>query len=179
MDKELVLKKLNTAFAPKGSSGKGDGYSHPHEKNILKTCLNILKESETGTELAEFYENSDVKVRIVSDMAETGFIPNGNFAYVTAPLNAEAATPRILLNLVRALREAEQEKMGYSRPHPSVGKQKFIELDWQKEQDILATMAAIAYEINKNNGLEEVIDEMSTLGYKDIMQGYIKDLETL
>lgn len=178
MDKDLVLKKLNTAFAPKGGANKSD-YVHPHEGAILRSALSVLKETETGSKLVKFLESSSIKVRIVPDQVETGFIPNGNLAYITAPRDTELATPRVVLNLVRALREAQQEEMGYKRPNPSLPKQEFIKQDLVKEEDILVHLCAIAYELSQNSGLQDVIDEMSIMGYKDIMQGYIKDLETV
>lgn len=178
MDKELTLKKLNSTFSPRGKQDAPNSYAHPYETQILIGTIEILNQTEIGQMLVNFKGENEIRVRIMPDKMETGYIPSGKVAYVTAPVTQKHTTPRIVLNLVRALREAQQESMGYKRPKTNLPEQEFLDKGWEKEEDILFVMCSVAYELHKKTGLSDMIKEMNIMGFENTISGFIEDIET-
>ena len=156
--KKAPIDILNEAFAPKKyreSANLGQGYDHPHEDAIIKGAKRILSYSATGTELLNFIEETDLKIKVLKDNKQSGYIPSSDLAIVTCPASQTKVTPNTVLSFIRAVREAEQEKGGLTRPTLQMSKEEYIARDVKKQEDIFVTQFYTAWELKKNMDIND------------------------
>ena len=173
---------LNEAFAPrdKNSYIQKDGLTHPHSEEIIKGVKRILSYSATGQDLLAFLDHfEEIKVKIIKDAKQSGFIPNSDLALVTCPATQTKVTPKTVIQFIRAVREAEQEKGGLPRPTLQMSEEDYIQRDIKKQEDIFVTQFYIAWELKKNMDIEDLINALRAEdGMKEAVDRYINYMVT-
>lgn len=171
---------LNAAFSPKkdGERSTSQGYDHPHSDVIITGAKRILSYTATGQELLNFAEEHNVKIKVLKDNKQSGYIPSSDLAIITCPANQTKVTPATVLNFIQAVREAEQELSGFGRPSPTLPKEEYIAQDMKKQEDILVTQFYCSYELHKNRGIEDLLIELKKDGKEQFVNDFVNHMLT-
>ncbi len=173
---------LNKAFAPKqgelANKLSDAGYEHPQSAAIIEGAKRIMGYSAVGQELLNFAEQKELKIKVLTDNKQSGYIPSADIAVVTCSPTQNKAYPETVLHMVRVIREAQQEEMGFPHPSPELSKEEYIEKEMQKQDDIHVMQFYVAYELWKNMGIEDLLNEIRKGGNDEYVDTFINHLET-
>ena len=149
---------LNAAFSPKndGERSTSQGYDHPHSDTIITGAKRILSYTATGQELLNFAEEHNIKIKVLKDNKQSGYIPSSDLAIITCPANQTKVTPATVLNFIQAVREAEQELSGLKRPTGRTTKDEYVRISLEKHEDILVTQFYCSFELWQNRQIEDL-----------------------
>jgi hypothetical protein len=174
---------LNKAFAPKqgelANKLSDAGYEHPQSAAIIEGAKRIMGYSAVGQELLNFAEQKELKIKVLTDNKQSGYIPSADIAVVTCPASQKKVYPETVLNLIRVIREAQQEDMGYSRPSPKLSEEEYVKKDMEKQEDIHVIQFHVAYELWKNMDIEDLLNEIRKGGNEQYVSEFINHMETI
>lgn len=174
-----LLKKLNDALRPKVQNEAHKAtLRHDNEAQILDFALRLLEKSETAQSLISYAQDSGLQMGVLrGDVDNFGFFPENSMAYISCPATQNMPPARAVIYLASGIREAMlEETAGLKRPTARVGKERFIAIQMERDRDIATHLTKIVYEINKNTGLLEIIDEFKRIGYGSLIEAYKLDM---
>lgn len=175
---KVPINILNAAFAPLNQEETKDtGPEHPEGDIIKDGAMRILELSAVGQTLLKHIEEANLKVKILKGEPQGGFVTGTNIAVVTCPATQKKLHPNTLLNFIKAVREAKQDSLGFKKVPASVGKEEYMKQNFAKLEDIYVTQVYVAYQLFKNTGVADLLDEMKKNGNEPYVNDFVNYLE--
>lgn len=150
-------------------------YRHPAEQELLVSLRLILKKSATAEHLLHMAEQYKVPFHVIKHKDIQGFTPDKKTVILSAPEGTKAASPAFVLEAVAALREIEQEIIGYKRPPPHADPLEFAAMSHAKNLDIIVHMCKTVHELSADNDASEYIATLKKMGHEGLYEAYIHD----
>lgn len=173
-----LLAKLNKALKPQGNKNSVGSFRHENESAILEAAIKLLSISEAGSELIAYAKQHEISMHVLRNKQDFGVLPDQKAVFVSCPAGVMMPTSRVVLRLAGALRDAMQSENGaFPRPDVRAGKERYVHAKLNKAADVALWQTAVAYEIHEKTGLLEIIDELFSMGYRSIYEGYKADQE--
>lgn len=171
--------KINKSFAPGQGAGRAT-YRHEREKPIIDQLRFVMQHSPTAKGLLNFADEANLEIHVMKNKANFGYMPSGRIVYISAPPEQRTPTPEMLIHLVGALREAQQETYPeMSRPNVEMGRDAFVNKFMDKKADIYFFQCCVVEEIEKALNFTEIVDSFQAMGYSDILEAYKKDKQSV
>lgn len=167
--------KLNNSFKPRNSSGKAS-YRHDREAEIIDQLRFVMKHSPMAQSLLDFADEHKIEIHVLKNKAGFGFVPESSHVYIAASPDTKTGSSEMIIHLVAALREAQQEfEPQHKRPNVSMGEEAFVERFANKKSDVRWHQCAVVDQLATNLNFTEIIDSFKEMGYGSILEGYRKD----
>ncbi len=175
-----LLSKLNKGLKFGGGSATSGTLIHENEVAILETATQLLEQSNTGRELLDFARSRGIKMHVLRNKQDFGFLPGESTVYISCPAGQDMPPLRAVIHLAGALRQAEQETMPpLKRPKAAeTPRDPYIKTYVEKDRDALFYQTAVVYELAKVNGLSEIVDEFGRMGYLKLYEAYQEDMKS-
>lgn len=172
-------KKLTEPKAAPNTTNRAD-FTHPNSDALIAAATQVLALCATGQMLLDFADHAGIKMVVLSNQTEGGYSPNGKVAYINVPAGQEAGNAAIIIQLTGALREAMQEEIDeLKRPLLEWPEHDFAQRHVDRDRDRLFYVCSVAYELINEQKMREIFDEMSKIGYINLLEAYGKDQEEL
>lgn len=166
---------LSSIFGGKPTT-PADMFIHPLELELLTKTMEKLQKSETGAHLLGVVNEKELGIRVIKNRNVHGYAADHKTIFFGLPPNMTEPDGFAVLELGAAIREIEQEMVGFTLPDDddplllaSTRHAKFL--------DIVVFMCKIAYEIKENTGSDECIKALFKLGHEDTYQAVISEME--
>jgi hypothetical protein len=166
---------LHDKFEEMGEKVNDINYRHPHEGELLKKLEEVLNGTNTGKRLVESIKNFEIPIRLIKGQDLYGFSIEGKAVYVSLPHNKTETSPRLVLELVAALRSAEQDLMGYGDPSDDIEPLEYAAMHHAKNLDLVVHMCRVAYEEKNKTNNNDYIDALEEMGHGGLYDAYSRD----
>ncbi len=150
---------------------------HPNETEIINIALNNMAQSEIGTELSRFIEDSNINISILRGRESRDYAPSDQTVFLSVNEDLDIRDPIITIHLAGAIRETAQEhdKM-LRRVGVDHGESIYVHREAQKFEDKLYWQTGLVYELGRVAGRTEFIDSFTLMGYSSLVDAYENDL---
>lgn len=147
------------------------------DSDLSKTLIVDLRAKLAGSALArrliDMADAQGVGVRFLKGREESAYVPENKWVFMSITPRTRASA-RLALLYAGALREAEQNILGYGRPGADADNDSWVTQNAIKNLDIIRNMCIIVREISeKNQGDSEFLDSLTALGHIDIYKALI------
>lgn len=176
-----IFDKLNASMKASEPQGKPQGMlkHHPNEEAILKAITGLMASSATGKELLDYADNNEIKITLLGMKQEVSYVPSDNTIYLSWPAQDMKGSPRLIIHLTKAIREAIQDVTpGLERPEFNWPQQNHVERTIERDKDQLWHVCAVAHQLIEKHNIIEILDEIEKMGYIDLYKAYKEDLNT-
>lgn len=167
--------KLQGAFGDRGTNVNAISYGHPYADKILSEAESILRESETGRLLLKAKTKGNIPVSVMKGTGDAGFSPDAKVIYLQIPGKVNKADNKIVLQYVKALREADQHLIGYPTPDITKDVKQYAIVMHAKNMDAITYVCKFVKELTNSLHFPVLIDAISQLGYKEVYETYARD----
>jgi hypothetical protein len=165
---------LGGAFGSK-TRGAQISYGHPYGKEILDSAKEAIIASETGRMLMKSCDMGRIPVNVIKGLGEPGFSPEARIIYIQASGKTNKADPRLILQLIKAMREADQDLLGLKAPDPSKDIMHYATVMHGKNMDAIIHVCKFVKDLINTSGFTDFLDAIDDLGYKKVYQVYEAD----
>lgn len=151
---------------------------HPASSSLIQKCFGILRRSEMGGELVDFFDEylQDALV-IPSESFTACHDAQFGLLVVSAPINSKDHCPALVLQLVEALRAASYSRDTSLRPIGyELGEDRFAQRAEARLSDTLQWQTVIVFELDRADPDLGYRKYFCELGYEDLLAAYEKDL---
>ncbi len=162
---------LGGAFGAK-TRGSQIGYGHPFGKEIVESARTVIRESETGRMLIKACELGRVPINVIKGLGEPGFSPESRIIYIQASGKISKADSKLILQLVKAMREADQDLLGVRAPDPMKDIMQYATVMHGKNMDAILHVCKFVKELINSSLFTDFLDALDDLGYKKVYQTY-------
>ena len=158
-----------------GSKTKGSqiAYGHPAGKEIVAMARDVMKESETGRVLLKVLDYHKIPVHVIKGTGESGFTPDLNVIYLQVSGNVEKAQSGLILYLVKALREADQEYAGFRAPDPMKDIMAYAAFMHARNLDSITHICKFVKELTNTSYFTDLLDTLPKLGLNGVYKAFI------
>lgn len=163
---------LQGSFGDKGTNVNQIGYGHPNAEGILDAAKEVIRGSDTGKILIKVHETHKIPVQIIKGDGMAGFNPQARIVYLQVPGNVKKATSAIILQLIKGLREADQEVMGLTAPDPMEDIMEYAKVMHAKNIDSIIHICKVVKELTNSSYFPDLIDAIAEIGYGDFYKAY-------
>lgn len=174
-DTENSGNKLQGAFGDRGTNVNAIAYGHPHADKIIEDLEGIIRETETGRLLLKAKTKGNIPVSVMKGAGEAGFSPDSRIIYLQVPGKITKPDNTLIIQYVKALREADQHLMGYIAPDPNKDIMEYATVMHAKNMDAITFVCKFVKELTNSSYFSVLIDAISQLGYKRVYDVYVKD----
>lgn len=168
-------KKLQGAFGDRGTNVNAIAYGHPYAEKIIGEAEDVIAECETGRLLLKARTKGNIPVSVMKGIGDSGFNPDARIIYLQIPGKTTKADQNIILQYVKALREADQHLMGYVAPNPAEDIKKYAIVMHAKNIDAITYVCKFVKELTNSSYFSVLIDAISQMGYKEVYEIYARD----
>ena len=165
---------LQDAFGDRGTNINGITYSHPHGEKIINEAIEALSESETGAKLLTLLTQKKVPLHIMKGQGDSGFSPEMMTIIIHVSGKTTSLSADILINIIRALREAAQEIGGFVTPDPRKDVVHYAEFIHARNIDSITTVCKILKELTNSLLFPVLMKSLSKLGLKNMYDAYLE-----
>lgn len=165
---------LQSAFGDRGTNVNSMSYGHPHAEEIIEGAEKIIRESDTGRLLLKSKAMGNIPVSIMKGSGEAGFSPDAKIIYIQIPGKVRIADSKIIIQYVKALREADQHLIGKVAPDPNKDIMKYAIAMHAKNMDAITYVCKFVKELTNSSYFSVLIDTIDELGYKEVYEIYAK-----
>ncbi len=148
-------------------------FTHPHEIPLLTKIIEVLRKSETGTHLIDVLDAKKIRVRVIKHRNAHGYTPDNKMIYLGAPADMEEPDEQVVLEFGAAIREIEQEMVGFTMPDEKSDPLMAASVKHSKILDIIAFMCKIAIELEAEIEPASYVETIENLGYGEALQMYV------
>lgn len=164
---------LGSAFGAK-TRGAQVSYGHPYAREILDSAKETILSTETGRTLTKSCDLGRVPINVIKGLGAPGFSAESRIIYLQVPGKSTMATPKMILQLVKAMREADQDLLGMKTPDPSKDIMHYATVMHAKNMDSIVHVCKFAKELTNSSGFTDFLDALDELGYKKVYQAYLE-----
>jgi len=150
----------------------GMSYGHPFSNEILSSARKVLSECETGKLLIKSCELGRIPINVIKGLGEPGFSVESRIIYIQAPGKTKNADAKLILQLVKAMREADQDLLGVKAPDPSKDIMHYATVMHGKNMDAIVHVCKFVKEMVNNVLFPDFLDALGELGYKNVYSVY-------
>lgn len=165
---------LGGAFGAK-TKGSQINYGHPYAENILNSAMEIISKTSTGQLLMKACRKGNIPIHVIKGNGPSGYSPQSRVVYLQMPGKKEAADPKDVIVLIKAMREADQELIGLTAPDPMKDIMKYATVMHTKNLDAIVYTCKVIKELTNSSVFTVLLDEMDKLGYGKVYKAYIRD----
>ena len=143
-------------------------------RTLIADLRAMMIKSVTAKRLFEMSDAQGITVRFMRGREETAYVPEFKTVFMTITPHTRA-TARLALQYAGALREAEQNILGFRRPGLEADDDSWVTQNAVKNVDVIKYMCAIAreiYELNHDN--TDFLDSIAAFGHNDIYKALIE-----
>lgn len=148
-------------------------FTHPNEEEVLVKAIEILQQSDTGAHLLGVLHEKKLGVRVIKNRNAHGYAPNLEIIYLGAPPDKAEPDTFTVLELGAAIREIEQEMVGFTMPDQESDPLMAASVRHAKYLDIIVYMCRIAIELGEKLSTTEYVETIEKLGHGDILRAYL------
>ena len=169
-------KTLHGAFGAKTADRVEQDYAADSElgRTLLRDLRQMLQPSAAARRLIEMGDQHGVAVRFLKGREEAVYVPENKWIFMSITTRTRP-TARLALQYAGALREAEQNMMGFKRPdmdEPS--DDEWLTQHVVKNVDIIKAMCQITQEISQQNQSDaDFLDSLTALGHNEIYKAFV------
>ncbi|MEM6781752.1 MAG: hypothetical protein AAF569_07810 [Pseudomonadota bacterium] len=167
---------LQGAFGDMGTKENAINYEHPYAEQILKEIKEVMRQCFMGSHLVEVSEHFNVPVRILKAKMVTGFVPDAGAVFLSAPASLNKYSPKLLLDMCKGLREAEQHLLGFRAPDENESVLNHAAILHAKNLDAITHMCRVVHELEKTDYYSILLDEIKKQGHSMIYKAYVSGL---
>jgi hypothetical protein len=164
---------LKGSFGSKGTKVNQIPYGHPQGETIVKEAREKLVLTDIGQKLAKVWDTFRIPVHVVKGNGETGFSIDLNTIYIQTPGTTKAATPEIVLGMVKALREADLEYAGDKMPDPMKDVMAYAAFMHARNMETIVCMCQFVKELTNSLEFTVFLDTLPKLGLNGVYKAYI------
>ncbi len=169
-DKETTS-GLGSTFGGK-TKGSQISYGHPYSKEILDSAKEVIKTTPTGKMLLRSCEMGKIPINVIKGFGEPGFSPEARIIYIQAAGKISKADPKLVLQIVKALREADQDMMGLKAPDPAKDIMTYASVIHAKNMDSIVHVCKFVKDLVNTSLFTNFLEVLGELGYKKVYQVY-------
>lgn len=150
----------------------------PDQTAMIHAALKMLRGSDAGSKLVSFAIEERLEVKVIRTRHETAYLPQSKEIFIGLSANMQPSPSRFVLLLAGALREAQQEHEGMTRPDLNQSINDIVRISSAREADKVAYLCLIGYELDQNPALAKhrFLDELRSMGYGEIVDIFLKNL---
>jgi hypothetical protein len=167
--------KLNESFGEHVEKLTEIEYRHPEAELILEKLNEIFSKSPTAEHLHHVIEQYNIPFYVIQNKEIQGFTPDKKTLFVSLPSIQDNPVPKFVLEAVGAMREIEQEIIGYKRPPIDADPLEFAAMSHAKNLDIIYHMCKTAHELSDGNENSQYIQCLEEMGHGGLYDAYIRD----
>lgn len=171
-DKETT--GLGGTFGAK-TKGSQIGYGHPYSQEILETAKETIKSTETGRSLLKSCEVGRIPITVIKGLGEPGFSPESRIIYIQVSGKTSKADPKLVLQIIKAMREADQDLLGLKAPDPAKGIMEYASVIHAKNMDSIVHVCKFVKDLINTSVFTDFLDALAELGYKKVYQVYAEN----
>jgi len=168
-------KQLKGAFGEKGTKVNQIAYGHPNAQDIIEEARKILMNSDTGRLMLSIHFLHKVPIHVIKGTGDSGYNVQSKIIYLQIPGKTAKLDAKTLLQLVKALREADQELIGFTAPDPMKDVMKYAAVMHSKNLDSIVYVCKVVKELLGVMKFPELLDGMKDLGFNDVYKAYVKN----
>jgi len=168
-------KRLQGAFGDRGTNVNAISYGHPYAEQILEGAKEVIRESELGAALLRGQNKHNIPIHVIKGIGPSGYNVQANVIYLQAPGKTDKSSPKIILDLIKGLREADQQLIGFIAPDPTKDVMEYAAAIHAKALDATVYVCKVLKELTNSSYFSVLLDEMKNLGHIKIYQAYIAD----
>ena len=165
---------LGSTFGAK-TKGSQIGYGHPYSQEILESAKEAIKTAETGRSLLKSCEMGRIPINVIKGLGEPGFSPESRIIYIQASGKTSKADPKLVLQLVKALREADQDLLGHKAPDPSKDIMHYATVMHGKNMDAIVHVCKFVKDLINTSLFSDFLDALGDLGYNKVYKVYAEN----
>lgn len=170
---------LHGAFGEKGTKLNDINYLHPNSEEIMAGIREVLQGSSTGMHLLKVTDLGGIPVNFVKGSDEPTYIPETKHIYVHVPGRMKTPKARQVLDLINALRSAEQEMLGMTAPDKNTDFLGYASMMHAKNLDCIVHMCKVVNELTNSSYFPVLLDEIEKLGHLNIYKTYVNEADAL
>lgn len=164
---------LKGSFGSKGTKVNQIPYGHPYADNILQKTRELLMQSTTGALLLKSVDLGQIPIHVLKGLGEPAFSPDTRVVYLQIPPKIDAANAKLILQFAKALREADQELLGFKAPDPGKDIMEYATVMHAKNMDSITHVCKIVQELTNSSYYADLLDAIDEIGYKRVYQVYV------
>ncbi len=172
VDNENIGGGLGGAFGSK-TKGSQISYGHPYAKEILESACAVIKDSELGRLLLRVLDYKKVPVHVIKGTGQTGFSPDLMTIYLQVSGKITGANGVVILNLIKALDEANQELAGFKTPDPRKDIMAYASFIHGRNLDSITETCQVVKELTNTGNYDYLLDSLTELGLNGVYKAYI------
>lgn len=172
MSEQDEYKGMKGAFGSK-SEKNNINYDHPYAETILAEVKKVMRLCFMGSHLVDVSEEFNIPVKILKAKMVTGFIPDTGTVFVSAPPNLDKYSPRVLLDMCKGLREAEQHLLGFRAPSANESVLDHAAIIHAKNLDAISQTCRVVHELKNTDFYSVLLDELKKLGHSMVYKAYV------
>ncbi len=165
---------LGGAFGSK-TKGAQISYGHPFAREILESAKETILSTETGRSLAKSCDLGRIPINVIKGLGEPGFSPEARIIYIQASGKTNKADPKLVLQVIKAMREADQDLLGLKAPSPAKDIMEYATVMHAKNMDSIVHVCKFVKDLINTSGFKDFLDAMDELGYKKVYKVYAEN----
>lgn len=151
---------------------------HPNSDQIVAAASAAIARSTTGKMLLDYADGAGITITALTNQSEGGYSPDGKQVFIGIPAGQEQGNVNAIIQLVSGLREAMQEDLDeLKRPPLDWPEQHYGQRFVDRDRDALWHVCAVAHDLIYEYNMRELFDEMTRIGYHELLEAYGKDLK--
>lgn len=171
-DKETT--GIGSAFGSK-TKGSQINYGHPYGREIIDGAKEIIRSTETGRMLLKSCEMGRIPINIIKGLGEPGFSPEARIIYIQAAGKTTKADSKLILQIVKAMREADQDLLGHKAPDPSKDIMHYATVMHGKNMDAIVHVCKFVKDLTNTSEFNDFLDALDDLGYKKVYKVVVEN----
>ena len=174
------VEKLKKALKPTDSRSLAGNFIHDNEVAILREATQVLNQSETGRELLDFARQNGIAVHVIRNKEKFGLLHGDSTVYISCPAGQDLKPTHAAIQLAGALRQAQQEtEEGLKRPKSvNIPHDQLVRTYVEKDKDVIWYQSAVVHELAKINGLSQIVDDFTSMGYLSLYEAFQEDIKS-
>lgn len=166
---------LKGSFGDRGTNVNSLSYGHPYGEKIIEEIKEVLRESETGRKLISVHTHHNIPVQVIKGVGASGFNPQAKIIYLQISGKVKKASPTMVLQVIKGLREADQEMLGFTAPDPAKDIMEYATVMHSKALDAIIYICKVVKELTNSSYYSVLLDEIDKLGHIKVYKAYERD----
>lgn len=166
---------LHNTFGAKTADRVEQNYAGDPQagRELIAALRQVLAPSATAQRLFAMADQYGVTTRFLNGRYESVYVPEGKWIFV-AVTPRTGPTTQMALMYAGALREAEQNLLGFGRPGTDVTDDEWVTHNIVKNVDIIKNICKIVDEIIKLNQSDiGFLDSLAALGHDELYKAFV------
>jgi hypothetical protein len=109
---------------------------------------------------------------VIKGNGPSGFNPQSRIIYLQVSGKTDTAQPKTVLDLIKGLREADQELIGFTAPDPAKDLMEYATVMHSKALDAIIHICKVLKELTNSSHFSVLLDELDNLGHSKVYKAY-------